>query len=201
MRRGSATIQPTLFDVMPEICGQEEIYPSVNIRERAHHLSTALTSVAHANMLGGFSEASSPDSRHRRGLEYRYDNVDVVAGRCEAKMPDHLQTAFDSFARACGKDALLAASIEVDAVDEFLQDEFSGFVKTYGGTAVSKTRTYDRRQYSRTANGQDARPVRASKPEDSNPRLEEVALVTPQEAAQHFSDLRQIVDNAKRNVA
>lgn len=118
--------------------------PVVDTRLRARRLVTALTDLAHANKLKGFSIAYETGSEK---LEKEYgDDLEFVAERVGFNLGTRLRKAKEAF-----KDAYEMGGEPVDDEDLSFKRAYRGFLDSFHGTANRTTRDEYRKRLKKIA--------------------------------------------------
>lgn len=122
--------------------------PSVNLFERATHLHNALDTIAKMSRTTGLSIASTGPAR--RQLEGSMGDVDIIVGRAEAAQPERLLRTKQDFAKAIGKDAMVASGLVSEGQARAdAHADFQDFMGRYSGSTNRKARDSYRRQLER----------------------------------------------------
>lgn len=134
------------------ILNTDEVYPSVDLVERAKYLDQTLADLGKHGRSLGLQMAGAKDSPLRKGVEARYgtDTDQVVEGAYntgELAMKD----AKRHFAKAIGMEAVIAAGVQTEkAAKESAKEDFDRFTQKYTGPSNEANRRKIRQTLNKT---------------------------------------------------
>lgn len=124
------------------ILNTDEVYPSVDLVERAKHLDQTLLELGKHGRSLGLQMAGSKDSPLRKDVEARYGNdTDQVVEGASNTGEQAMINAKRHFAKAIGMETLVAAGVQTEeAAKASAKEDFDRFTRKYTGPSNEANR-------------------------------------------------------------